>query len=277
MYRLLRSSRFFVSYESMAFPTHPLRWVYPLWVRESLFYRYGQHLSDWRTADGPAALEFAPNVHLHLLASDWMHQCVRATGFYELTVTRRVHALAKQGGLLVDVGANIGYYTCLWAAHPGTTAIAFEPAPRNLEFLRRNVAENDFQDQVRIIPKAVGRKKDCLSFDPGPNSSSGQGSLALSNANRSISVDQTSLDTFFGASDAVIDVLKIDIEGADTWALEGAQRLLESHRIRDIFFEQYPLLMNRLGINSDRSHKLLATHGYEIEQLSPNEFHAFLS
>jgi FkbM family methyltransferase len=261
----------------MDFPARVLRWVYPLRVRQSLFYRYGEHLSDWKSTNRTVALEFAPDVKLSLLASDRMHQCISATGLYELQITRRIHTLAKQGGLLVDVGANIGYYTCLWASHLKNSAVAFEPSPRNLQFLQQNVDDNDLQNQVQIVPQAVGRTQDRLSFDPGPNSSSGHGSLALGNHDRSITVDQTSLDAYFEDSETEIDVLKIDIEGADTWALEGAQRLLEEHRIGNIFFEHYPLLMDRLGIEPDRSLELLAAHGYETEQLGPNEFHASLA
>lgn len=63
-----------------------------------------------------ASLEFAPQINLKLQRTEIGHKSIALCGFYELEVTRQIVALAKQGGLFVDVGANYGYYSCLWAA-----------------------------------------------------------------------------------------------------------------------------------------------------------------
>ena len=77
-----------------------------------------------------ASLEFAPSVKMNLKNSDVSHQVIAWTGLYELAVTKRLSAIARRGGLLLDVGANYGYYTCLWAAaDDANRVIAFDVVP----------------------------------------------------------------------------------------------------------------------------------------------------
>src|SRR5262249_54092026 len=64
-------------------------------------------------------------------------------------------AEAKAADAVIDVGANIGFYTCL-ARSLGRHAIAVEPLARNLRFLYRNLALNEFDD-VEVFPVGVGR------------------------------------------------------------------------------------------------------------------------
>jgi hypothetical protein len=66
--------------------------------------------------------------------------------------------------------------------------------------------------------------------------------------------------------DQTIDVLKIDVEGADTWVLQGCETLLEQKRVRHIFFEQNEARMKPLGIGRDEAVTFLRSVGYAYEQ-----------
>ena len=55
----------------------------------------------------------------------------------------------KKSSVFVNVGANIGYYTCL-AAHMGITTYAVEPLPSNIRLLEKNIIQNDFEDRVKF-------------------------------------------------------------------------------------------------------------------------------
>ena len=66
-----------------------------------------------------------------------------------------------------------------------------------------------------------------------------------------------------------ISVLKIDVEGADTWVLEGCRRLLEARRIRRVFYEQNLPRMAELGISPDRAEALLDACGWQCRPLTP--------
>jgi FkbM family methyltransferase len=237
-----------------------------------LYYRL--HQASLLPGISSGVLEFAPGVELQLFRADPMHQCIGHTGFYELRVTRQICHLAAEGGLLVDVGANIGYYSCLWAAEQGSnTVVAVEAAPSNADVLQENVQRNSFESQVRVLESAVGKEESTVLFEPGNESASGQGSLSIRDREHAISITQTTLDHIVGGKD-FIEVLKIDIEGADTWALEGANQLLQSRRIGHIFYEQEPSRMEKLGIHPGRAQELLNSNGYQVERIGSNEYHA---
>lgn len=78
------------------------------------------------------------------------HGCIAFLGFYELPLTRRIVKLAQKGGLLVDVGANYGYFSLLWGSQKkGNRTIAFEASPRNHEAIEANVSDAGFKEFFR--------------------------------------------------------------------------------------------------------------------------------
>ena len=60
---------------------------------------------------------------------------------FELLETELLLKILKRIDLLINVGANIGYYVCI-AAHSGKRVVAFEPLPQNVKFLLRNVKKS---------------------------------------------------------------------------------------------------------------------------------------
>ena len=121
-----------------------------------------------------AELAYAPGVRMKLLPTDEGHGCIATAGFYELPLTRTIARLGKQGGLMVDVGANYGYFSLLWAAQKlGNRVIAFEASPRNQQALRHNVEKNAFAEVVTLRSEAAGKEKGQLSFHLGPEGQTG--------------------------------------------------------------------------------------------------------
>src|SRR5436305_1072456 len=97
---------------------------------------------------------------LSLLGTDCAHRQIAWTGFYDLELSRQLAVLARQGGLLVDVGANAGYFICLWAAlNPSNAVYAFEPSPRNLQMLRRNASVLRDLGRLKILDCALGKEE----------------------------------------------------------------------------------------------------------------------
>jgi hypothetical protein len=73
-------------------------------------------------------------------------------------------------------------------------------------------------------------------------------------------------------------VLKIDTEGADTWVLFGAERLLRLQRIEHIFYERNDVCMGWLGIQPGEAEEFLARLGYQVEPLARGgdaQYHAW--
>src|SRR5882724_3580048 len=110
-----------------------LRKVYPLWLRKLIYFHFIARRNLCPANTHGFSLEFAPVSIKSLLSTDYGHRQIAWLGFYELDLSRRISSLARQGGLFVDVGANIGVFSCIWAAlNPTNEVYAFEPSPRNL-------------------------------------------------------------------------------------------------------------------------------------------------
>lgn len=217
---------------------------------------------------------------MQLCASDIGHQSVYSNGFYELSLSRRIRKLARAGGLMVDVGANYGYFSMLWLANnPGNRCIAFEASPANIPALAENIHRNRLDERMSIEPCALSDRTGTVEFALHTGEGqTGWGGISNTPAADTFGVPATTLDGYWvrNCPDQNIAVLKIDVEGADTLVLQGAQNLLRSQKIRHIFFEINRPRMQLLGISEHRASELLKAHGYRLEQVDADEMHAFV-
>jgi FkbM family methyltransferase len=187
-------------------------------------------------------------------------------GVYEWGLSRRIAGQAKTGGLFVDVGANMGYFSLVWAAlSRAGTVIAFEAAPRNIQLFRKNVEQNHLLDRITLVSKAVGTRTGGIAFDLGPADQTGWGGISYGSCVDNVEVPLVRLDEALPATN--IDVLKIDVEGADTFVLQGCEGLLRDRRIRMIYFEQNVGRMKQLGISPGEAQGFLRSFGYECRSM----------
>ena len=137
---------------------------------------------------------------------------------YEPVETKIVKENIKKNDVVVDVGANIGYYTLLMAKN-NAVVHSFEPESKNFNLLQKNVSVNNFSSNVTLYNKAVsnfnGSSKLVLSeFSPG------QHKLLNSRfGTKSIDIEVTMIDL------DKIDFAKIDVEGAEFNVLKGMKIL----------------------------------------------------
>ena len=241
----------------------------PVGLRTRLFYRLYRHRREqFIGLFKSARLHYAPQVSMRLMPFDEGHSCIALTGVYELELTRRVVRAARAGGTLVDVGANYGYYSLLWAAQrPTNRVVAFEASPRNHSQIEENISRNGFDRQIELHRVAIGRVAGSLQFDIGPPDQSGWGGLSTAASSNTVAVDVVRLDELWSMGDDV-GVLKIDVEGADTWVLQGAERLLKAKRIKAIYYEQNKPRMRELNIELREAEDFLRAMSYAVEPLS---------
>lgn len=251
------------------------RLVYPLSLQQRINYKLYKLFPNKSARN--VKLTFCPHVKMDLFATDWGHKSIIFNGFYELDLTRRILNLAYDGGLMVDVGANYGYFSCLWAGtQPGNTVIAFEAGQRNIAPLINNISKNNFTDRIKVQTEAVGRQVGTCRFSPGGSEQqTSWGSIVSDDRLFDPEIPMTSLDHYFTTDKhTIIKVLKIDTEGADTWVLFGAEQLLREQRIKHLFFEHNVGRMQTLGIEIDEAANFLKAVGYTVQQISTNEFYA---
>lgn len=137
---------------------------------------------------------------------------------YESVETEIVKNNVKKNDIVIDVGANIGYYTLLMAKNDAIVH-SYEPEFQNFDLLKKNVDINNFSSNVTLYNKAVsnfnGNSKLILS-----EHSTGQHKLENSRfGTKSIDVEVTKIEL------DRIDFAKIDVEGAELNVLKGMKNL----------------------------------------------------
>jgi FkbM family methyltransferase len=224
-------------------------------------YLYDPPYEPWSRSYRAVPLRYAPRVRMDLVPGCLISEVIRSTGTWETDITHELCDLALDGGCLVEVGANIGYFALLWAsAREDNRVFAFEPSLRNFDLLRHNILRNGLVRQIHPFSVAVSNSTCLGSFMEGPPEQTGNGTLTLSPTPSDPPVVVVPLDLLF--PEANIDVLKIDVEGADTWVLFGCERLLRERRIHVIFYEQNKPRMQALGIDEDAASQFLNQMGY---------------
>jgi FkbM family methyltransferase len=206
-----------------------LRWVYSVRIlsgpmrRISFALMPGGRRARVRVQGGPGKgllLEVNPR---------WEHRYWE--GSYELKVQELVSSILGPGKTLFDVGANFGYYSIL-ATRLGAQAVAFEPDPANLREFLQHVELNGLGDRIRLERMAVFSRTGEIVLDrAGGETPHGNAHVSASDSLTSgaIRVLCTSLDDFV-LSSPVPTLVKMDVEGAESDVLKGAERLFESAR-----------------------------------------------
>lgn len=154
------------------------------------------------------------------------HWLEREQRFYEHDMLRFLAALVPSGGLVVDVGANIGNHTVWFAGVMGCRVRAFEPVPALCAVLAHNVAQNQLDARVRVEPYGVGRRRGRAEISVWDRANSGATSLELRGAGGAVHV--VALDDL--EWDQPVDLLKIDVEGMEADVLAGALGIIRRHR-----------------------------------------------
>lgn len=187
---------------------------------------------------------------------------------YEPGTTRLFQELVRPGMTVIDVGAHWGYFTLLAARGVGERGrvYAFEPHPDNWALLVKNVQVNGYGNVIPVH-KAVGDRAGRMPLFLGKNDL-GCNSLYHNSLTReeSVVVEVTTLDAFFEAEgNPRIDLIKMDIEGGEPAALEGARRLLQQSATLSLIVEFHPALLRTAGTTPEEFVDRLLSWGLGVQ------------
>jgi FkbM family methyltransferase len=179
---------------------------------------------------------------------------------YEPEVTATLRQLVRSGWICVDLGAHYGYFTLLLAQLVGNAGrvVAFEPSAENAAILQHNIALNGLENLVTVEGYAVSDGSSTEVTLTLPTTFTSEWTLRRQQGAKTQVVPATALDDYFAPGQQV-DLIKMDIEGAEAQALSGMRRVLQ---------QAHPtVLMELHGAEGRRAAETLERLGYALLDL----------
>ncbi|ORU93990.1 MAG: hypothetical protein A6F70_07245 [Cycloclasticus sp. symbiont of Bathymodiolus heckerae] len=187
-------------------------------------------------------------------------------GGFEKSSTKIIQQLVKNGDVVLDIGANIGYYTIIFSKLVGSNGrvIAFEPTMHFKSVLERNIRANVLDENIEIIGKGLSNREESLIIDIGPSSATLHSPQGYDSILKQEEISLTTLDKFMVTQDIDrIDFIKIDVDGHEPFFFEGAWATLEKYT-PIIIFEISHLHYLEAGVFAWDFYHSIISRGYNI-------------
>jgi FkbM family methyltransferase len=191
-------------------------------------------------------------------------------GVWEPGETALLLGWLAPGMTFVDIGAHVGYYTVLAArgVSPGGLVFAFEPSPRNYELLLANVWRNGLTNVV-CYPWAVSDHMGFLDLFLDERNT-GDNRLFQGDRGPGVRVRAVALDALPSIRPP-IDVVKIDVQGAEEAVVAGMKHLLSRSPSARVTLEYWPFGLRALGRDERRALDHYRSLGYRLRVQDPEE------
>lgn len=228
------------------------------------------HRAIWRTTRSNRVL-----IDGHDLLLDRVDSLGLASGHYEPQETRWYVEHVGRGDTVVEAGANVGYFTLLLArlVGPEGRVVSYEPDPELAAILRRNVEVNGYADVVEVREAAVAAESGTATFYRAMKSSGdhrlhthGEGRDRETFPVRVVRLDDD-LARLDPPLDRPVDLVKMDIQGAEPLALAGMAGLLREHPPRRMLVEFWPQGLVQMGNDPAAMVDTLRAAGYRVIRL----------
>ncbi len=190
---------------------------------------------------------------------------LRTNKTFEPIQTKKFINSIKNGNVVFDIGANVGYYTVIASKLVGNKGkvYAFEPDKRNFNLLKRNLFLNNCQN-VEIINKAIGAKNKTafLKLDSG---NFGESTLSEKG---NVPVEIVTLDSFCRSKNIkIVDLIKIDVEGGEKDVLSGGNNLFEGNQRTKLFMECNPESLKNFKLSFEDLIVKIKNTGFSIKEI----------
>ncbi len=189
----------------------------------------------------------------------WLHRA----GLMGRAGLQEIVSHVSQGMRVVDVGANVGVYTSLFAQLVGSSGrvIALEPAPDNWRALNKALTTNRWNN-VEIYQVAAADQSGRMCFERSFYNSGNNALCLESGRDGAESVEVVRLDDLLAGRR--VDFIKIDVQGWEAAVLRGSEQTLERNRPLRVRAEVWPAGLIRAGSSTDEVVELLEARGLQI-------------
>lgn len=207
--------------------------------------------------------------HMYLDAHDTLGLSLNGT--YEELETALVTKEVKKGDIVVDIGANIGYYTLLFARLVGDEGkvYAFEPDPASFALLKKNVEKNGYKNVV-LVKKAVSDKTGTIKLYICEENKGDHRIYNSGDKRKYVEIKSTRLDDYFGEIHENINFIKMDIQGSEGLALKGMADILKRNANLKIILEFWPIGLKRSGTSAAAVLEFLLNERFSLSELDEN-------
>lgn len=176
----------------------------------------------------------------------------------------------REGDTVVDLGANVGYFTLIAARLVGDTGhvYAFEPDPEGFALLERNVRLNGLRN-VTLLQKAASNENGSIELYLSERNLGDHRIYAPADETRTtVEVEAVRLDDYFEDLRSEIDFVKIDTQGAELAILEGMEAILEASPRLLMNVEYWPRGLQEAGASHEALLDLLRRHDFRFFDVS---------
>lgn len=189
----------------------------------------------------------------------------------EYGVMKNITSNLKSNSVYMDVGANIGDTTIIAAGYTKNKIYAFEPSPIAFPRLVENISLNNLKDQIISEKIVLSDKNGKVKFaEMATSETSHIHTSSKSPKGKIFEVNAITLDKYCKSHKIPkIDLIKIDVEGAEMLVLLGAEEMLSKHKIIHILVE-LNTQSAQYGYNNSDVVELLKKHGYKISKIPTN-------
>lgn len=207
--------------------------------------------------------------HLECQLRDHIQRQIYFFGAYEPIESYLLKSLIEPDDIVIDAGANIGFYSLLIAQGLKTGRVySFEPVPQNFKSLQHNISPSPKEKNIFLMNKGLWHKRDTLQFSLESDMEDNVGSFTAGAVTKALDqhvCEVVTLDDFCKDFQK-LDFIKMDIEGAELSALKGGEKTIER------FKPQFMIEINRkacerFGYNPNEIAQFFKKMGYQFYQV----------
>lgn len=191
-------------------------------------------------------------------------------GVYEPYETSLFQQASKPGLTALDIGANIGYYTLIMAKGIGPKGriYAFEPDRENLSTLQENLGLNGYEKNVQVEQLAISDQAGALQLYVAEDNL-GDHRAYETPGRKAVTVPTLSIDAYLKGQ--TVDLIKIDVQGAEGPVLKGMRKTIGKSKHLTVFTEFWPNGMRAAGFEPREAWDVLEGGGFKIENIRERE------